>query len=572
MRRTVRSPISSSFQKKLMSAFLMVGVLPLLVCVLLILNVFRFSLQSSSEANAESQLKAMTAGLGERLEACGQVLETLGGNRSVGAALENRAGRDTRIYNALYDTAAPLLRDADFSLYDREGELLYTTGSGGVERLEVNWGLLFAAREEGDVVCRDISPYDGVAGGGLRLARVITRGDQVAGYAVAQVGQEQLERLFEGKYPAGSDVLVLNPRWNEVYASPTLQDEGLAARLRGRLLDGIPLAQAGEGYTYHVLEEEGSGFWLALRQPQPLADWVLRLFYLAVGVSLLLCVLVCLRASVSFSRQLFRPIRSLNNAMAAVEEGELGVRVEVHGTDEIGQLSGRFNRMSQRLKENLEESIRQQQELGEAQIRMMQAQLNPHFLYNTLDTLKWLGKIHQAPEVSVIAADLADILRQSISAGEFDTLGEELGLLERYVEIQRLRFPGKFEYETRVEGELLDALVPKLMLQPLVENAIIHGFEDGSHGYIRLSARQRGGELELTVEDDGCGMSRESMERFLARREPESGRHYGLYNVDAILRLHYGPDSGLRFLPPEGGKGTCIRVCLPIRRREEEGL
>lgn len=570
----MRGPsIRSSFRKKLMASFLMVGVLPLLVCVLLILNVFRISLQSSSAANAESQIQTMTAGLGERLTACGQVLEELGGQNPVARALARGEGRDTNIYNTLYNAAAPLLRDADFSLYDGEGRRLYTTGSGeAVESLDPGWGVLFAAREERRVVCRAVSPYEGTGRGGLRLARAIYYRDRVAGYAVARVGEEHLSRLFEGKYSAGSDVLVLDPRWNQVYASPTLQDETLAQRLRDRLLEGTALAQAGEGYSYYVLEEPGTGFWLVLRQVQPMADWVMRLFYLAAAVSLILCILVSLRASMRFSRQLFQPIWSLNNAMAAVEEGELDARVEVTGTDEISQLSGRFNRMTQRLKENLEDSVRQQQELGEAQIRMMQAQLNPHFLYNTLDTLKWLGKINRVPQVATISADLADILRSSISGGEFVTLREETELLERYVEIQSLRFPGKFQYTAHIPEELRDVLVPKLMLQPLVENAIIHGFEDGSHGHIRVSARQSGEELVLTVADDGCGMSQESMERFLSRKGPQGGRHFGLYNVDAILRLHYGPDRGLSFPPPEEGKGTCIRVRLPISRREEEEL
>lgn len=567
----MRGPsIRASFRKKLMASFLMVGVLPLLVCVLLILNVFRISLQSSSAANAESQIQTMTAGLGERLAACGQVLEELGEQNPVARALAQGEGRDTQIYNALYNAAAPLLRDADFSLYDGEGRRLYTTGSGeAVEALDPGWGVLFAAREERGVVCQAGSPYEGADRSGLRLARAIYYRDRVAGYAVARVGEEHLSRLFEGKYSAGSDVLVLDPRWNQVYASPTLQDETLAQRLRDRLLEGTALAQAGEGYSYYVLEEPGTGFWLVLRQVQPMADLVMRLFYLAAAVSLILCILVSLRASMRFSRQLFQPIWSLNNAMAAVEEGELDVRVEVTGTDEISQLSGRFNRMTQRLQTNLDDSIRQQQELGDAQIRMMQAQLNPHFLYNTLDTLKWLGKINRVPEVATISADLADILRSSISSDEFVELREEVELLERYVEIQKIRFPGKFEYDMRVDETLLDALVPKLMLQPLVENAIIHGFEDGSHGHISVTALPSGEELILTVQDNGCGMSRESLERFLARREPSS-RHFGLYNVDAILRLHYGPERGLTFLTPPGGKGTCVRVILPISRREEE--
>lgn len=563
-------PLRSSFQKKLMGSFLAVGIIPLLVCVLLILNLFRLSLASSAASEAESQLTAMTGGLSELMSACGGVLEELGEQNAVGEALAAGEGRDTHIYSALYDTAAPLLRSADFSLYDGEGKLLYTTGSGQLgEDLPVNWGLLAAARERDGVAYRAVSPYDAHPRSRMELARAIFVGKAVAGYAVAELSEGHFARLLEGKYGADSDVLVLDPYWDQVYATPGIQDEGLARRLREQLLAGGSLEGAETDKSYSLLREENSGFTVVLRQPQPLAEWVTRLFYLAAGISLLLCVFLCLYVSMRFSRQLFKPILSLNSAMAAVEEGELDVQVEVPGTDEISQLSGRFNRMTQRLKTNLEDSIRQQQELGDAQIRMMQAQLNPHFLYNTLDTLKWLGKINRVPEVATISADLADILRSSISGGEFVELREEAELLERYVEIQKIRFPGKFEYEAAIGEGLWDVLVPKLMLQPLVENAIIHGFEDGSHGHIRVSARQSGEELILTVEDDGCGMSRESMERFSARRAPESGRHLGLYNVDAILRLHYGPEHGLTFLPPAGGKGTCIRVILPISRREE---
>lgn len=123
----------------------------------------------------------------------------------------------------------------------------------------------------------------------------------------------------------------------------------------------------------------------------------------------------------------------------------------MRSTDELGQLAGRFNRMVERLRAHLEESVRRRQELSDAQIRMMQAQLNPHFLYNTLDTVKWMGKINKVPEVATVAADLADILRSSISGGEFVTLGEELTTLDRYVEIQSIRFPGKFALVKDVE-------------------------------------------------------------------------------------------------------------------------
>ncbi len=549
--------LRASFQNKLLVSFLAVGILPLLLCTTLILGMFQVTLARGARENAQEELGTATADFTRVVEACGGVLERLRGESLVAEAL-TEGGSAQAVYNTLYDAAAPLIREADFAIYDAEGRLRYATDNTMVRTLPTNWGVLFTARSEG-LACRGVDGFGADSEDCMRLARTVPGREGPAGYVVARLTWAHFLDLLEG-----SDVVVLDRFWDQVYVSPTLQDQDLAARLRACLLAGRSLDEAGEDCTYHVLQDPASGFSVVLRQPKPLADWILRLFYLVTGLSILLCAAVCVQVARSFSRQLFEPIRTLNSAMAAVEEGDLDARVEVTGTDEINQLSGRFNRMTQRLRTNLAQSIHQQQELGDAQIRMMQAQLNPHFLYNTLDTLKWLGKINRVEEVSTISADLADILRQSISADEFVALRDELKLLERYVEIQKIRFPGKFSYSAQVEDEVLDALVPKLMLQPLVENAIIHGFEDGSSGRITVTAGELGGRLVITVQDDGCGLSQESRERFERREKPASG-HLGLYNVDAILRLHYGPESGLQFMSPSGGRGTCIRITLPIR-------
>ena len=559
----------SSFRRKLTWAFLAVGVIPLLVCMVLLFNIFRLSLLRIDGNSAESQLSALESSFSTLLTSCGEVLEELSRRELVADAMAQE-GRSTLVYNALYTTATPHLREADFSLYDAKGELLYTTGRGDTGlALPVNWGLLWAARQQESTVCRAVSPYDAPSRGAMELCRAITLGDQTVGYAVARLSEDHLTRLFADRYTAGSNVLLLDPFWDEVYSSPAIRGSALAGTLRARLLEGRGLETAGD-VTYSLLREEESGFLLILQRPQPMAFQTTRLLYLAAAVSVFLCLALSLAVALGFSRQLFRPIRSLNDAMAAVEGGDLEVRMEVTGTDELSQLSGRFNRMTQRLGENLEDSLLQQRELSDTQVRMMQAQLNPHFLYNTLDTLKWLGKIHNAPEVSTISADLAHILRQSISGDRFVPLSQELLLLDKYVEIQEIRFPGKFTFERQVEEDLTQALVPRLILQPLVENAIIHGFEDGSHGTVTVSARRSGEDMVLTVADDGCGMSPESRERFLSRDPSASGHHLGLYNVDAILRLHYGPDRGLRLLSRPGERGTCIEAVLPIRTQEGE--
>jgi len=562
----------ASFQLRLLIDFLAAGAVPLIACVALILGIFRATLTESAQTAAQNSLAALTGAMGGLVADCGDALDRLGEDALVAAVLEDGIARDTGVYSVLYRTAAPLLRDADFSLYDGRGRLCYTTGPiGPWEDLPVDWGLLWAAREQGGLICRKVSDFDDSPRGRMRLCRAVRNGAGTVGYAVAEWSEEHFARLFEETVGTGNDVVVTDPFWDPVYASPALREEDPAAAIRAALLQGRGLTDESGEYTYHANREDASGFLILLRQTRPVTARAMQIFYGIAGASVAVCLLLCLWFSMGFSRRIFAPIRALNTAMAQVEQGDLGVRLPVAGTDEIHQLSGRFNRMTDRLGANLSESLRQQRELGETRIRMMQAQLNPHFLYNTLDTLKWLGKINRVEEVSTISADLADILRRSISAERFVSLREELELLERYVEIQKIRFPGKFEYRPHVESEdLLDAQIPKLLLQPLVENAIIHGFEDGSAGQIDLTAERHGGELILTVRDDGVGMSEESRMRFLSHAAPKEGEagHLGIYNVDAILRLHYGETGGLRLLPTE--KGTCLRIILPIRKADAE--
>ena len=548
-----------SFRNKLLLAFLLIGVVPLLICTVLMLNIFRVTLAGNARDAAEAELDGAVGSFDSLLLGGAEVLDALSCDRLICSELaQPGAAASQSVYDALYSLSSELRGQADFALYSSDGALLFTTGTGSADELNVHWGLLnSAAGSDGAVFAG--------SGGSFQAAKAVSDSSGPIGYAVMSLNRDQLDELFSA-YVGTGGLLLLDPYWDCVYSSQNADGETLAPLLRDRLLSGQSLSD-GSGSEFYVAESATSGFVLLYVQPEPVADWVMRLLYIVAAVTILICLALCALVSMRLSRQLFEPIRELNAAMGAVEEGRLDTRLEVRSTDEMGQLAGRFNRMVERLHAHLDESVRRRQELSDAQIRMMQAQLNPHFLYNTLDTVKWMGKINKVPEVATVAADLADILRSSISGDEFVTLSQELTTLNRYVEIQSIRFPGKFTLTTDVDEASLDVLVPKLMLQPIVENSIIHGFAE-SGGTISVTARLDAGELEVTVRDDGCGMSDESMKRFRDPGANEKRHHLGLRNVDAILRLHYGEGHGLRFLPTEG-HGTCVSMNLPARYKED---
>lgn len=547
-----------SFRNKLLLAFLLIGVVPLLIFTVLMLNIFRVTLAGNAREAAEAELSGAARAMDTLLTGGAEVLDALSDDALIRTELSDPGAEPPQsVYDALYTLSSELRGQADFALYSAEGELLFTTGTGSAGSLGTHWGLLNAAADSGDTAYAGSEGY-------MLAARAVTEGAGPVGYAVMSLSPSQLDALFSA-YVGTGGILLLDPYWDCVYSSANAGDETLAPQLREQLLSGQALSD-GSGGSFYVSESSETGFFLLYRQPEPVADWVMRLLYLVAALTIVICIALCALVSMMLSRQLFKPVRELNAAMGAVEEGNLDTRIEVRSTDELGQLAGRFNRMTERLGAHLEESVRRRQELSDAQIRMMQAQLNPHFLYNTLDTVKWMGKINKIPEVATVAADLADILRSSISGDEFVTLGEELTTLDRYVEIQSIRFPGKFRLVKDIDDSALDVLVPKLMLQPIVENSILHGLAD-TGGSITVIARLDGAELEVTVVDDGCGMSEESLRRF--REGGRSGEHLGLRNVDAILRLHYGDAYGLRF-PPVSGRGTCVAISLPAVRKEDD--
>jgi two-component system sensor histidine kinase YesM len=284
------------------------------------------------------------------------------------------------------------------------------------------------------------------------------------------------------------------------------------------------------------------------------------------GLGIVLSVLLSLR----LSRQLYQPIRQLQEGFGEVERNHLDVRLPAAQEDELGQLARRFNGMVAALKRNQEQMVDNQRELNQAQIRMLQAQLNPHFLCNTLDTMKWISKINKVPQVALMSTNLADILRFCISPDEFVPLRREAEILERYIEIQKIRLSDAFTFHCSLPEGLEDCLVPKMILQPIVENAILHGLEGVEQGEIFVEVRETaGGMLQLTVEDNGRGLPPELEGPYAVRDRGETRGHLGLYNVDTILVKYYGEGCGLHLANRTDGPGAVVTATLPIRREEE---
>lgn len=274
-------------------------------------------------------------------------------------------------------------------------------------------------------------------------------------------------------------------------------------------------------------------------------------------------------ASWFFTNSIVRPVGKLRSLMRKVEEGELNLRFPGRTNDEIGQLGNSFNKMVEEIENLINMVYMEQKEKREAELKALQAQIKPHFLYNTLDTIQWMAQDRDAQDIVELIVALTNLFRIGLSKGnEIIPLTDELQHVESYLVIQMARYEDKLDYEILVSDEIKRNRVLKIILQPLVENAIYHGIKTKSgRGKIVIRGFKDDNGLRLIVEDDGVGLPEDKLiqlrEDMRFTRQTGRERGYGLFNVNERIKLSHGPEYGIS-INSVHGQGTVVEVRLPL--------
>lgn len=259
-------------------------------------------------------------------------------------------------------------------------------------------------------------------------------------------------------------------------------------------------------------------------------------------------------------------LKLLKEQMHQIQEGNIGKMEEGHSQDEIGQLVGNYNAMVDRVEELLQEQYILGQKKVEAELKAFQSQINPHFLYNTLDMIGWMSQKKESENIRNVVQAMSRFYRLTLSKGkDIVTIRDEVEMCEAYMEIQKRRYKGRIRYEVEVDDDILECLLPKITLQPFLENAIIHGINEkaGGHGVIILNGWLEDGRVTLSVTDDGEGMTQDDM------KKSHQGSHYGLTNIEHRLELFFGENIPVQ-IESSPGIGTCVIINIPVRTDTEE--
>ncbi|MGF7034970.1 two-component system sensor histidine kinase YesM [Paenibacillus mucilaginosus] len=332
--------------------------------------------------------------------------------------------------------------------------------------------------------------------------------------------------------------------------------------------------EGGESYLYAVHSSATYNWTLVSRVSLAALQDKSRVTLQMALVSALVAILLGGMLIVLLSGRLTRPLKDLVKAMRAMREGDFNVRIQPRTHDELAFIGEGFNTMAANVRSLIEEVYLRQLSEREAELKAIQAQLNPHFLYNTLNGLYWKLYVKDDRESAELVSALSGLLRYSLERASTDTeLREELRQIRNYVEIQKAFVESRFEAEIEAEETVLACAVPRLLLQPLVENVFVHAFLSGPEDK-RLSVRAyaEGQVLIVDIADNGAGMEEGQIVRLLRPVSEDEGVRpsIGIRSVLRRIDLLYGEPYGLG-IESSPGRGTQVRLRLPLRYRGGEG-
>ena len=578
-------------------SFFLLIVIPILLVSVVTLGIIRYMMEKSAIANIQNAQASIEASLSESVRNISLQLSHLVFVNN-GEIMELVSGMDTDDKEQRYDLSSRLdeiFRVSMVPSQDTVSAMFYLKGGNTVylkdevilsrERMEQeNW--YRQALEHKNVVsvgafdtARQTLTYSRLKKGEFVLAAALA-----PDYQADRSGKLEMVSLFSVTHVG--EVIRRYNRDEQLGVTFILDREGklLFAGDRteeaGRLLEGLPSTRAGiyrtsvdahgtghyGNYTAVVSSVEENGWkvvsMVSTSRLTAAYNQVMGMSILVISLLLLLFYLF----SRYFLGQIIAPLHSVVEGMREMEEGNLTVHVEPAGQSEIRTMIHSFNRMVRELKASIEENERVQQKKHQAEVRALQSQINPHFLVNTLNSIRFMAQVSRFDGIRKMAEALIKILSCSFRGSiSFYTVREELDVLDSYIYLMKIRYSDGFEVEYHIDRGCLDYKMPRLILQPIVENSIVHGLaeKEDDIGHLKISLEEENESILFTVEDDGRGMTQEEIECLLHPKErlDDDNTSIGIENVLGRLKLNFGEQCAVWM---EGRQGCYTRTFLRI--------
>lgn len=405
------------------------------------------------------------------------------------------------------------------------------------------------------------------------------------GIMVMHVKKEVLDQVYQGLTGNLRNILILTPDMELVasrdYNDLTLLSDMLYKNIESDVGESIDTKS---GLFVSHITQESTGWKIVAYQTldvlyEDANSLKNKIIMLCIVVVIVLTVLTMFIAV-----DIVQPINKLVNGMKKVQAGESNVQLQVDREDELGFLHKAFNEMSSEIHHLVNWVYREQLTRKEAELKALQSQINPHFLFNTLEAINWMAQLNNVPEISSTVSDLSDLMEASIGRDDrLITIEEEFTYADKYISLQKRRFGDKIELIKDIDPDVNSIKIPRLLIQPLIENAVYHGIErNRGKGIITLKAYKKDGYVSVEVIDNGAGMDPDELEALNARLSVDNDTYFktlgskrrsiGIENVNRRIKLFYGEKYGLH-IESEVGSYTKVTITIPCDANvEQEGL
>ena len=530
-----------------------------IICILLVVVIGGcWGIASNEEANSH-----VCEALEQTVQIYGELLNQLAVENHI-INSETSLTRRTSILKSLYTASAGAGYEANMYILDPQGNILVSSRENVSDEEKVlirNWKILEQLNEHPEQIQMDVSRGSKRT---LLLAKAVMSDDRLLGSIVIQIGGSVYDKLLAAN--ASKTVIAQKDYW--ILNTNGYQFVDPIGRLVSTMREkhGLIIFEKGIYYVRH--QEAGNGY-LEVYTFFDYTDTI-RVLIMVLLTGIVVLAFLFFAGLSNMEKMAVRAtadISTLNEAFLAVSEGDLRARLEIHSSTEFNNIGNGFNQMIRSLNRQMEENWELAEIVAAEQVKRLGSQFSSHFLFNTLDNIRFICRI--APEIAEnMVILLSELLRyNTANPNERVTIAEDLEYIQKYFEIFKIRMGDGFDYGISLEEDIKECLILRLLVQPIVENAMKYAQGSREHMKVRVKAYRSGEDICIECKDNGEGMSPELLQKLrenLKKQENETA-HLGLYNVHRRLQLTYGEDYGIRL---ENCGGLRVTVIFPAQTEE----
>ncbi|MDN5312235.1 MAG: two-component system, sensor histidine kinase YesM [Thermoanaerobacteraceae bacterium] len=585
----VRLKVKLNLFQKLVLLFVAIYLIPMVFLGTLSYQISNRTLKRQMAENALRSVNNMTKNLDDFFEDYGKISDDIYHNELINGILSGKIPADydfEEINRRVYSLFAGKKYKTPVYILDKNGSPIYNSFPLPKKYLykkeNKNWGIFREVLNAPGIKVYYPESYMDYQGNtiSLSIARsVFNKNNECMGFIFLDVYNSHIRDILNGlNSMVAQDIIIIDKNNYILYNSRVPTDEG-------SFLNAPYMADIKHGQGYFFKQFDKKPFLIAYSTSQLTGLTIIGITSMKtffentasitkMTVTVVIGVFfICILTAIFFANYIFKPIKQLVNAMKNVEAGDLSTRVCLHTWDEIQEVGESFNKMVIRIKELIETAVERQKRLRMAEIKALQAQINPHFIYNTLDTINWIARLYNVYDISNIVNEFGKLLRSTINnEDDLTTVRDNIAIINSYLSIEKIRYGNKFDVIIDVDENLYDYCIPKFLLQPLVENAVIHGLEKKmGKGSLTIRGYRDDRDMIFKIADDGAGMDQKDIEEILNSHPGKTRHSIGIYNVNKRLKLYFGESYGLE-IHSQKGEGTTIIIRVPLNWKGETFL